>query len=75
MTARRWTLTFAALLLGLMALWSIDAARQRANIQQTIERADSDVAAAKAAAERARDSAAQAIDAAKAAWNGLPGSS
>jgi hypothetical protein len=77
MTANKSRLTLVILFVAAVAtilLWS-SYRQQQSEIQQTIDRADADVAAAKAAAERAGDSAAQAVDAAKSAWKGLPGSS
>jgi hypothetical protein len=77
MMANKSRLTLIILVIAAIAtmlLWS-SYRQQQAEIQKTIDRADADVAAAKAAAERAGDSAAQAVDAAKSAWKGLPGSS
>jgi hypothetical protein len=66
-----------ALLFGVMVVLlflSHDSAH-RLRIQQTLNQADRDVAAANAAADRAGRSAAEAIEAAKAARDTIPGSS
>jgi hypothetical protein len=64
---------FILVMIALM-LWFPSHARQVA-IRQTVEKADHDVAAAKAAADSAAQSAAKANDAARDLQNRLPGSS
>jgi hypothetical protein len=75
MMANRSRLTLAILVVAAVAtilLWS-SYRQQQAEIQQTIDRADRDVAAAKAAAADAADSASRAKDSAQDARNKLPG--
>ena len=70
-------LAVVALLIAIIgALLFLGQARVHSEtMQQTLDRMDRDVAAAKAAAGRAEVSADEAKDAARRAWNGLPGSS
>jgi type II secretory pathway component PulM len=57
-----------------LMLW-FPAHQHHAQVQQIIEKADADVAAAKAAADSAATSAVKAKDSARDAQNKLPGSS
>jgi hypothetical protein len=75
MMANRSRLTLAILVVAAVAtilLWS-SYRQQQAEIQQTIDRADRDVAAAKAAAAEAAGSASRAKDSAQDSRNKLPG--
>jgi hypothetical protein len=65
---------FLAVLVALLLFRNGERARD-ADVRALLERMDQDVTAAKAAADRAAASAGEAKDAARKAWNGLPGSS
>jgi len=77
MSPNRLKLVLAGIVIVVMValmLW-FPSHRHHVQVQQIIEKADADVAAAKAAADSAAASASRAKDAARDAQNKLPGSS
>ena len=77
MSASQRACVLAAMAMILLAggiVWENTRLRQN-SVQQTLERMNREVDAAKAAASSAAVSAAQAKDAARRAWKGVPGGS